>query len=186
MRAAAWWVVVAVAAGSACGDPETSDERGYTKAPLENPGLLVEGEEATAMATLGTPDRTEPELPETGASGPGAPAAGEAAEGESEATLAPGVTREQFDEGRQLFGGQGGCMACHGPNAGGSTLAPDLTDEEWLHLSDPTVDALAELIANGVPQPQEYPAPMPPMGGASLNDQQVRALAAYVASLGQG
>lgn len=46
-------LVVAVAA---CGDPATSDDRAYTKAPLENPGLVVEGETASPMAELGEPD----------------------------------------------------------------------------------------------------------------------------------
>lgn len=197
MRAAAWGIVVVVVTWSACGDPETNDRRGYTKAPLEDPGLLVGGEEATPMAALGTPERTEPVLPEAGPAAESAPEAGGGPAGAptgaapdaggaaaGEVALPPGVTEEQVEEGRQLFSGQAGCMACHGPNAGGSTLAPDLTDDEWLHLSDPGVDALAELIISGVPEPQQYPAPMPPMGGANLSDEQVRALAAYVASLG--
>jgi hypothetical protein len=41
----------------ACGDPDTNDPRGYTKAPIENPGWTVEGEEPTAMAELGDPIR---------------------------------------------------------------------------------------------------------------------------------
>jgi hypothetical protein len=39
----------------ACGDPDTNDARGYTKAPLETPGWTVEGEEPSAMAELGDP-----------------------------------------------------------------------------------------------------------------------------------
>lgn len=165
---------------SACGDPETEDRRGYTKAPLEDPAVLVGGEDASEMASLGRTNRPRPphsiELPEAQAEG------GE--EGQ-EVTLAAGVTQEQFDEGRQLFGGQAGCQACHGPSAAGTQLAPDLTDDEWLHVSGPDVAEIARVISTGVPQPAEYPAPMPPMGGASLNEQQVQALAAYVASLSQ-
>jgi hypothetical protein len=41
----------------ACGDPDTNDRRGYTKAPLENPGWTVDGEAATDMAELGDPIR---------------------------------------------------------------------------------------------------------------------------------
>jgi cytochrome c5 len=37
-----------------------------------------------------------------------------------------------------------------------------------------------------VPQPKKAPAPMPPMGGASLSDDQVKAAATYVHSLGGG
>jgi mono/diheme cytochrome c family protein len=39
-------------------------------------------------------------------------------------------------------------------------------------------------VTNGVPQPKEHPAPMPPKGGAQLSDDQVKAVAAYVYSLG--
>jgi mono/diheme cytochrome c family protein len=37
-----------------------------------------------------------------------------------------------------------------------------------------------------VPTPKKAPAPMPPMGGASLSPDQVKAAAAYVHSLGGG
>ena len=40
----------------ACGDPVTDDDRGYTKAPLENPGLVIEGEAESPMDDLGDPD----------------------------------------------------------------------------------------------------------------------------------
>ena len=103
---------------------------------------------------------------------------------QQQATLAEGVTQEQFDLGRQLFTGQGGCQACHGPQATGTQLAPDLTDSEWLNLTPPvTTETIVNLIETGVPQPIEHPAPMPPMGGANLNDQQVQALAGYVLSI---
>lgn len=180
-------LMAALALGAlACGDPDPDAERGYTKAPLENPGLLVGGEDPSPMAAMGEPDLLRSEDP-AGADfesveGEGEPAAGE----EQAVSLAPGVTQEQFDEGQQLFSGQAGCQACHGQNAGGSQLGPDLTDAEWLHISGPEVDELAQVITTGVTQPQEYPAPMPPMGGANLNDQQVQALAGYLASLAQG
>ena len=166
----------------ACGDPDTNDERGYTKAPLENPGLLVGGEEASPMAELGRTNRPRPTVVEERREAAGGAGSGE----EQAATLAPGVTQEQFDEGRNLFAGSGGCQACHGPGGVGSMLGPDLTDGEWLHVSGPDLGELAGVIRSGVSQPQEFPGPMPPMGGASLNAQQIEALAAYVASLSQG
>lgn len=43
-----------------CGDPATNDRRGYTKAPLEKPFLIIGGQERTAMDELGEPDRLEP------------------------------------------------------------------------------------------------------------------------------
>lgn len=176
-------LILATAVVVGCGDRATEDARGYTKAPLENPGLLVSGE---PRSELDVEVALEPGLtavpPDTGT-----PGAGAAAEPESDtagASLPSGVTQEQFDRGRQLFAGQGGCQACHGPGGTGSQLAPDLTDDDWLNVPGPEVDALAEVIRSGVAEPQQHPAPMPPMGGASLSEDQVRALAAYVASLG--
>jgi hypothetical protein len=46
-----------VLALAACGDPDTNDARGYTKAPLEEPGWTVTGEDPTEMAELGDPVR---------------------------------------------------------------------------------------------------------------------------------
>jgi len=97
--------------------------------------------------------------------------------------LPPGVTAEDVAAGQQLFGTV--CAACHGPDAKGTQLAPDLTDSEWLDI-DGTYPAIAQNIKTGVPQPKQYPAPMPPMGGGNFTDQQVNQLAAYVWSLGGG
>lgn len=172
---------VLVVATLACGDPATNDDRGYTKAPLETPGLLVRGEYASGMEELGRPNLPRPDLPRQEA------AAEAAAEGgdQDQVTLAPGVTQEEFDQGKEQFSGAGGCHACHGPNGEGSQLGPDLTDDQWLHLPGPDVDALIDVIRTGVAQPVEHSAPMPAMGGASLNEEQLRAIAAYVASIGQ-
>lgn len=105
---------------------------------------------------------------------------------ETAVNLPEGVTQEQYQQGRQLFTGQGACHACHGPQATGTQLAPNLTDETWLNVSGRNYDEIVELIHTGVPQPVEHPGPMPPMGGANLNDEQVNALAAYIVGLGQG
>lgn len=186
MRPRAWMVALALGA-LACGDADPDADRGYTKAPLENPGLLVASEDASPMVALGGPDLLGSEDPAGADFARPRASAQEAGGGEAEqeVPLAPGVTQEQFDEGRRLFSGQAGCQACHGPNAGGSQLGPDLTDAEWLHISGPKVDELARVITTGVAQPQQYPAPMPAMGGASLSEQQVRSLAGYLASLSQ-
>lgn len=102
------------------------------------------------------------------------------------ADLPEGVTQEQFDQGNQLFTGQGGCVACHGPQAQGTQLGPDLTDGDWLNISGRDYDEIVQLIQTGVPEPVEHPGPMPPLGGASLSDQQVESLAAYVYGISQG
>lgn len=180
-------LAVTVLALAACGDPATEDERGYTKAPLETPGLLIGDEPKPALARVPvtlepglTAEPMEPEQP-AGVEDDG----GDASDGgEVEVSLAAGVTQAQFDQGRDLFSGSGGCTACHGMGGSGSQLGPSLTDDQWLHVDGPDPDALAGVIRSGVPDPIEYPGPMPAMGGASLTDAQLEALAGYVASIG--
>ena len=90
--------------------------------------------------------------------------------------------------GDSIFHGQAGggtCYVCHGQDAHGSAVAPNLTDGEWLN-NDGTLAGITGTIKSGVPQPKKAPAPMPPMGGASLSDDQVKAVATYVHSLGGG
>lgn len=102
--------------------------------------------------------------------------------------LPEGVTPEMVAQGRQIFEGQGICFTCHNMDAKGGPLAPDLTDGEWLWIDPAQGDVLTQvetLIRTGVAQPKQYPAPMPPMGGAQLNDEQIRDVAAYVVSLSQ-
>jgi cbb3-type cytochrome c oxidase subunit III len=94
-----------------------------------------------------------------------------------------GATAEMVTTGQQLFGTT--CAACHGPDAKGTQLAPNLTDAEWINV-DGTYDAIVNLVKTGVPQPKQAPGPMPPMGGAQLSEDQVKAVAAYVWSLGGG
>lgn len=94
----------------------------------------------------------------------------------------PDVDQALVDRGREVFNGAGGCTACHGSDATGTTLAPDLTDDRWLNVGG-SYGAVAGVIRTGVSRPKEYPAPMPPKGGASLSDPQVCAVAAYVYSL---
>ena len=56
MRAVMRWTAVAVLIVAGCGDGETRDSRGYTKAPLETPGVLIDAERRSEMARLGTPN----------------------------------------------------------------------------------------------------------------------------------
>jgi mono/diheme cytochrome c family protein len=87
--------------------------------------------------------------------------------------------------GRAIFTGAGGCIACHGPDATGTPLGPNLTDNTWLNISGRNYDEIVALIKTGVPTPREAPAPMPPKGGSQITDQQVNEVAAYVVSLGR-
>ena len=88
--------------------------------------------------------------------------------------------------GQQVYSGPGICFSCHGPAGAGTPLGPDLTDDEWIWIENPSENLQAKLVEQiraGTPRPRDYPSPMPPMGGASLTDEQLQAVAAYVASL---
>jgi mono/diheme cytochrome c family protein len=86
------------------------------------------------------------------------------------------------ETGKKVFEGKGLCYACHGRDATGTPLAPDLTDSQWLNI-DGSLTAIVALVRTGVPQPLRHPAPMPPMGGARLSNAEIEAVAAYVKGL---
>jgi mono/diheme cytochrome c family protein len=88
-------------------------------------------------------------------------------------------------QGQQIFTGAGLCYTCHGPDGTGTPLAPNLTDVTWINV-DGSYDAIVGVVTSGVAQPREHPAPMPPLGGAQLTPEQVRAVAAYVYSRAHG
>jgi hypothetical protein len=60
------------------------------------------------------------------------------------------------------------CAGCYGSDGKGSPLGPDLTSGHWI-WGDGSLTAIAYTINVGVPRPQKYGAPMPPMGGAQLS-----------------
>src|SRR4051812_18521459 len=93
---------------------------------------------------------------------------------------------DQVATGDKIFHGKmagGTCFSCHGQNAKGTNLAPDLTDKQWLDATGGTQEAIANVVKSGVAKPKKFPGAMPPMGGAKLSDDQVQAVAAYVHSL---
>lgn len=85
--------------------------------------------------------------------------------------------------GKRIFEGKTGgalCVTCHAVNAKGITgLGPNLTDATWLH-GDGSRAFIEQLIKAGVMKPKVSAAVMPPMGGASLEPEQIKAVAAYV------
>ena len=96
-----------------------------------------------------------------------------------------GATQEMVALGDRIYHGQVGgasCTGCHGSDGKGTPLGPDLTDTKYL-WNDGSWAGIAKTITDGVMQPKEYRSPMPPMGGAQLTDDQVKALAAYVWSM---
>lgn len=94
-------------------------------------------------------------------------------------TLPAGVTADMVNAGAAAWPTQV-CVACHGPDSKGMpNLGANLTDATWLH-SDGSFEAIKNQIKTGVPQPKEAAAPMPPMGGAQLDDATLSNLAAYI------
>lgn len=74
------------------------------------------------------------------------------------------------------------CIACHGEDAKGTSVAPDLTDATWL-TGDGSVGAIAKIVTEGVDEPKQFRSPMPAMGGSDLSEADVKAVAAYLWSL---
>ncbi len=103
-----------------------------------------------------------------------------------EASTPPGAAASYSPElvakGDALFHASGNCYACHGSNAEG-LVGPNLTDAEWIH-SKGSYDEIVAQINHGVPKEESKSGiPMPPKGGATLSDDDVKAIAAYVHSL---
>lgn len=94
-------------------------------------------------------------------------------------SLPPGVTAKMVEDGRKLWGGQGLCLACHGPEGKGG-LGPDLTDGKWDHINGSYEQLVARIIKGVMPDESKSGQIMPPRGGGGLNDDQVKAVAAYV------
>lgn len=148
--------------------------------------IVLAGLTTFALACGGGDQAASEGMEEGGEEMPAAEAGGEPVEepmGEP-VDLPEGVTMEMVNQGDQLFTGQGGCHVCHNSEATGTQLAPDLTDETWINVSSRNYEEIVALINSGVPQPEEHPGPMPPMGGANLTADQINALAAYIVALG--
>ncbi len=99
--------------------------------------------------------------------------------------LPAGVTAAMVTSGRALYTGSGDCSTCHGSDARGTMLGPNLTDRTWLNI-DGSYDSIVTIINNGVATPKEHTQPMPAKGGSNMTNDQVRALAAYIFSLSRG
>jgi mono/diheme cytochrome c family protein len=97
----------------------------------------------------------------------------------------PGATQTQLALGERIFEGEasdGTCAGCHGADAKGTPVGPDLTRGHFL-WSDGSPASLRRIITQGVPHPKRYTGAMPPKGGAELSSQDVAAVADYVWAL---
>ena len=95
-----------------------------------------------------------------------------------------GATPADVALGSRIYGA-GTCAGCHGSDAKGTPLGPDLTGAKWL-WGDGSVQSIAKIITDGVPNPKEFRSPMPPMGGTQLSASEVSAVADYIWALGHG
>jgi glucose/arabinose dehydrogenase/mono/diheme cytochrome c family protein len=120
--------------------------------------------------------------PFTAAAGP---PEGEHANAGAAAALLPvpaGSSRQMVELGDDVFHGRtggAGCTGCHGSDASGTPLGPPLLGHRWI-WGDGSYQSIEKIVREGVPQPKQYRAPMPPLGGAQLTDEQLSAVAAYV------
>lgn len=93
-----------------------------------------------------------------------------------------GVTPALIARGDSIYHGSGNCYACHGAKGAG-LVGPSLTDAEWIH-SKGTYEEIVAQINQGVPkETAKSGIPMPPKGGATISDEDVKAIAAYVYSI---
>jgi len=120
---------------------------------------------ALALAACDPGAETEPDPAETGAA-------------DTDAEVAPGVPAAFADRGEELWEG-GVCTVCHASDAGGTQLGPSLRDGEWNRI-DGDMEGLVRVIRDGLADPGEYPVPMPPLGGGDFDEDDVRALAAFL------
>jgi mono/diheme cytochrome c family protein len=104
--------------------------------------------------------------------------------GQTAAGGAGAATPAMIARGDTVFHGPGNCYACHG-SKGEGLVGPSLIDAEWIH-SKGTVEEIAVQVAKGIPKEQSKSGiPMPPKGGSTISDDDVKAVAAYVHSLSQ-
>lgn len=115
-----------------------------------------------------------------------APAAEAPAAPAAAASLDPAtITPQMLALGDSLFHGLIGatsCQACHGADGAQGTVAPVLTDAEWLH-SDGSWEGIYNTVKGGVSQPKKFTSMMPPDGGVPMTDEQRHAVTAYVYKL---
>jgi mono/diheme cytochrome c family protein len=105
------------------------------------------------------------------------------AQGQGKPAAAPeGITPAAIAQGDSIFHKAGNCYACHG-SKGEGVIGPSLTDAEWIH-GDGSYNMIVTTVTEGIPKEKaKGGVPMPPKGGSTITDDQVKAVAAYVWSL---
>jgi mono/diheme cytochrome c family protein len=99
--------------------------------------------------------------------------------------LPAGATRADLVLGDRIYHGAvaaGACAGCHGADGHGTPLGPDLTSRKYL-WGDGSYESIRDLVMNGVLEPKQFRSGMPPMGGAQLSPEQLKAVSAYAWAL---
>jgi glucose/arabinose dehydrogenase/mono/diheme cytochrome c family protein len=140
------------------------------------------GTPRASAESVGPPEGIHPDAGTTAGDTTGAPARPTSL---SSAARSAGITPAMIALGDSIYHGLaagGTCAGCHGTDAKGTPLAPDLTANKWL-WGDGSYASIVKTIRQGVPTPKEHTGVMPPMGGAQLTPAQLAAVGAYVFSL---
>ena len=98
----------------------------------------------------------------------------------------PGASAEEVALGQRIYFGEakgGTCAGCHGSDGRGSSAGGSLAGPAF-QWSDGSVTGLAGTITAGVAKPKKASGGMPALGGAALEPSDVRAVAAYVWTMG--
>ena len=95
----------------------------------------------------------------------------------------PGSSAAEVAAGDRVYHANA-CTGCHGADAKGTPLAPDLTAGPWLWGG--SLEQVTASIQNGIAAPKQYRSPMPPMGGSNLSPAELKAVSAYVWAIGRG
>jgi cbb3-type cytochrome c oxidase subunit III len=158
MKRTLWSALVIAVSVAACGGTDTNQTAATTTSTTSGD---------TTTSTTGTATTTTATTATTTTAG----------------AIPEGATAAMVAAGETAFKG-GICISCHGPDAKGTALAPNLTDDQWLNI-DGSYDAIKKTIKTGVAKPKDptHPTPMPPMGGAQLTDEQINDIGAYIYSL---
>lgn len=133
-------------------------------------GLLLSLMAAGAVPVAAQTSSENSATPATPQSGSGAPAGG---------SSSPLIA-----QGDAVFHGPGNCYACHG-SKGEGLVGPSLTDSEWIHSKGTLAEIEAQILHGVTKEESKSGIPMPPKGGSTISDDDVKALAAYVYSLSQ-
>jgi mono/diheme cytochrome c family protein len=96
--------------------------------------------------------------------------------------LPEGVTQAMADKGNEIYHKTGLCFACHGQDGKG-LVGPNLTDDVWLHSKGTYEEIVKQVLAGVTKEQSKSGVPMPPKGGSTISDDDVKAVSAYVYTL---